>query len=266
MLRAYASSLSSAVLLSGCFSTVAVREPQGEPLPITKGHFPHEAFNGVVQKYVNDHGKIDYKALKADRNDLERYLVALGKTSPHQEPDAFPTEQDKLAYWINGYNAYVMYAVTERPQMKSVNDDPKNFFYFTEYKFGNENWSLYKLENEVVRKEFKEPRVHFALNCASGGCPELPNEAFMPDKVEEQLAREATRFCANDKKVRIKDPNTVDVSQIFEWYGDDFKASGGPIAFCKKWGRADLPDNATVQFIPYDWALNAQPGKALFEP
>jgi hypothetical protein len=257
---------SLASVLTGCFSNVAVREPKGEALPISKGHFPHEALDGVLQKFVNDQGRVDYKALKADRNDLERYLIALTKTSPHQEPDAFPTVNDKLAYWINAYNAYVLYAVIERPEMHSVNDDAKTFFYFTQYRLGNENWSLYKLENNVVRKEFKEPRVHFALNCASGGCPELPNEAFTPDKLEDQLSQEATKFCASDKKVRIKDPKTVEFSQIFEWYGDDFAESGGPIAFCKKWGRTDLPDGAQVTFIPYDWSLNAQPGKALFDP
>jgi hypothetical protein len=254
----------AAVLLGGCFNTVTIREPQGEPLPITKGHFPHEALNGVLAKYVNDHGRVDYKSLRGDRIDLERYIIAITKTSPHQDPSAFPTPQDKLAYWINGYNAYVLYAVTEHPTMHSVNDDAKTFFYFTKYKFGNEEWSLYTLENDVVRKEFKEPRIHFALNCASGGCPELPAEAFMPDKLEDQLTREATKFCANDKKVRVNGEE-VEVSQIFEWYEDDFKASGGPVPFCKKYGRTDLQDGAKIAFIPYDWSLNAQPGKALFD-
>jgi hypothetical protein len=252
------------VACNGCFSTTQLPNPTGEPLPIAKGSFPHATFNDVLAKYVDGQGRVDYKGLKADRNDLERYIIALSKTSPHKEPELFPTEADKLAYWINGYNAYVLYAVTERPTMKSVNDDVKNFFYFTEYVYGGENISLYKVENDVVRKEFKEPRIHFALNCASGGCPELPAEAFMPDKLEEQLAREATEFCANEKKVRINN-GSVEVSQIFEWYGDDFKEAGGPVAFCKKWGRTDLPDGE-VKFIPYDWSLNAQPGRALFDP
>ena len=66
-------------------------------------------------------------------------------------------------------------------------------------------------------------------------------------------------------RLRVKD-GVVEVSQIFDWYADDFKADGGPIAFCKKWGRTDLPSDAKVEFIPYDWSLNAQPGRALFDP
>lgn len=250
--------------LVGCFSTVQLPRPAGDPLPIEKGKFPHDALNGVMAKYVNDQGKVDYKGLKADRTDLERFIVAVATASPHQSPELFPSEAERLTYWINGYNAYVLYAVTERPQMKSVNDDVKDFFYFTKYRFGNEEISLYSLENDIVRKEFKEPRIHFALNCASGGCPELPAEAFMPERLEEQLSREAKEFCTNEKKVRVAG-GTVEMSQIFEWYGDDFKASGGPVEFCRRWGRDDLP-SGEVKFIPYDWSLNAQPGRALFEP
>ena len=252
--------------LAGCFSTVAVNAPVGEKLAVTPGRFPHDVFDKVVKKVVNDRGRVDYKTLAQDRADLVLFLAAVADVSPHTHPELFPTEADKLTYWINAYNAYVLYAVIERPTMKSVNDDATNFFYFTKYKFGNEEISLYNLENEVVRKEFAEPRIHFALNCASGGCPELPPEAFTPDRLEDQLAREAREFCAHPEKVRVNG-DKVEVSQIFEWYGDDFAASGGPIEFCKKWGRGDLPpaDQADLSFIPYDWTINAQTGRALFE-
>jgi hypothetical protein len=252
------------VCCSGCASTTRLPQPTGEPLPIAPGKFPHDAFDRVLSKHVDESGRVDYKSLRADRNELERYIVALSKTSPRQDPGMFPTREHKLAYWINAYNASVLYAVTERPQMKSVDDEKISFFGLTKYRLGNEAVSLYALENDIVRKEFNEPRIHFALNCASGGCPELPNEAFMPDRLEEQLAREARAFCADEKKVRVRD-DKVDVSQIFDWYADDFKAGGGPIAFCRAWGRDDLPENAKVEFIPYDWSLNAQPGRALYE-
>lgn len=271
----------SLVLAGGCFSTVQVKAPEGEKLAVSAGNFPHETFNGVLAKHVDDKGKVDYKALKADRGDLERYLVAISESSPDNKPELFPTKDHELAYWINAYNAYVLYAVTERPQMKSVEDDLKNFFYFTEYVLGGKKISLYNIENEIVRKRYKEPRIHFALNCASWSCPELPPEAFMPDKLEEQLAREAKEFCAHPEKVFlgpgvIKTPritsapdnapdNLVRLSQIFEWYADDFVADGGPVAFCKKWGRDDLPAGGPTEFIQYDWTLNAQPGRALFE-
>jgi hypothetical protein len=252
-----------ALLLGGCFSTVAVNAPQGEKLEVTKSGFPHDVFDRVVKKVVNDRGRVDYKTLATDRLELQRYLVAISEVSPHSNPELFPTPEEQLTYWINAYNAYVMYAVTERPNMKSVNDDATSFFYFTKYKFGNEVFSLYALENDVVRKEFSEPRIHFALNCASAGCPDLPPEAFVPDRLESQLAREAREFCNSPDRVRVNG-DTVEMSQIFEWYGDDFAAHGGPIEFCRKWGAA-LPEKADIDFIPYDWTLNAQTGRALFE-
>ena len=253
-------------LLAGCVSTVAVNAPPGEKLPVTPGAFPHAVFDSVVKMVVNDRGRVDYKTLAADRTELERYLVAVAEASPHTHPELFPTAEERLTYWINAYNAYVLYAVTERPAMKSVNDDATSFFRLTKYEFGDEELSLHHVENEVIRKEFGEPRIHFALNCASLGCPELPPEAFTPDRIEDQLAREAREFCAHPDKVRV-DGTTVELSQIFEWYQEDFVESGGAIELCRKWGRGDLPpsDQAEVSFMAYDWTLNAQPGRALFD-
>jgi hypothetical protein len=255
-----------ALLLSGCFTTVALNAPQGERLAVTPGGFPHAVLDRVVKKVVNDRGRVDYKTLAADRTELVRYLAVVAEVSPHTHPELFPSEQERLAYWINAYNAYVLYAVTERPTMRSVDDDATTFFYFTRYRFGAEELSLYDVENEVVRKEFAEPRIHFALNCASNGCPELPPEAFVPDRLEDQLAREAREFCAHPDKVRV-DGDEVEMSQIFEWYSADFAAAGGPIELCRRWGRRDLPpaDRADLSFITYDWTINAQTGRALFE-
>lgn len=247
----------------GCFSTVQVPEPLGAKLTVEKGKFPHEVFDGVVKKHVDGQGRVDYVALAADRDDLVRYIGAIASVSPHSNPELFETKEEQLAYWINAYNAYVLFAVTERPRMVSVNDDKTDFFFFTEYRLGGESMSLYDLENEVVRKEFSEPRIHFALNCASGSCPELPPEAFVPARLEAQLARESKKYCASDN-VKLEG-NVVKMSQIFEWYKADFEAGGGAIAFCRAWGRDDLPADGRLEYIPYDWSLNAQPGKALFQ-
>jgi hypothetical protein len=254
-----AAPLIAAAFLASCYVDVTVREPAGEPLPIARGKFPHEALGRVLEKYVDAQGRVDYKGLRADRAELERYLIAVAATSPHQEPDAFPSERDKLAYWINAYNAYVLYAVTERPLMKAINEDLKTFFYFTQYEFGKERWSLYRVENLIVRKEFAEPRVHFALNCGSVGCPQLPIAAFQPERLEDQLARESRKFCDDDRRIRMKDPSTVEVSQLFEFYSEDFRPLGGALAFCRMWGRGDLPSIAEVRYIPWDWTVNAQP-------
>ena len=238
-------------------------KPAGAVPAIEKGKFPHDLLDKTLKKHVNDVGQVDYKALKADRTDLEAYLYAVSTVSPKNRPELFGSAEEKLAYWINTYNAWTLYAVTERPKMKSVIDEKMNFFYFTEYSVGGESLSLYAIENDIVRPEFNEPRAHMALNCASGGCPELPAEAFMPEQLEAQLTREVREFCAHPEKVRVKD-GKAEVSEIFDFYPEDFEADGGPVAFCKKWGRDELPDGE-FSYIPYDWSLNAQPGTALFE-
>ena len=248
---------------SACFTTKSIEKPK-ETLDVKANQFPHEVLDRVLKKVVDDQGRVDYKALAADRNALEKYLYAISQFSPHSHPKLFTTQDHRLAYWINAYNAYVLYAVTDRPTMKSVIDDKNDFFYFTEYTFGGEPWSLYKLENDIVRKEFNDPRIHMALNCASVGCPELPPEAFTPQRLQEQLTREVKEFCLHKDKVRVNG-ESVEVSQIFEFYPDDFEADGGPVAFCRKWGNETLPEKSAFTYIPYDWALNAQPQKALFE-
>jgi len=250
------------LLCTGCFTTKQLAQPAGEPLVVEAAKFPHEVFDGVLKRVVNENGQVDYKSLHADRLDLEKYIYALQTHSPHSNPELFPSDADKLAYWINAYNAIVLYSVTEQPKLKSVIDDKFNFFGFTEHTLGKAGVSLHKLENEIVRKEFNEPRIHMALNCASGGCPELPAEAFTPGKLEEQLTREATEFCKHPQKVRMNG-EVAEVSEIFKFYEADFPE--GPVKFCIKWGNDQLKPEAKWTYIPYDWSMNAQTGKAMFD-
>lgn len=255
-----------AILLGvfGNFETVRVEQPPGAPLEVARDRFPHEAFDRVLKRVVNDRGQVDYKRLAEDRTDLERYLAALQQTSPQSNPELFTTDAHRLSYWLNAYNAFVLYGVTARPKLRAVGDVKSSFLYLTRYVLGGEPISLHDLENTIIRETFREPRIHFALNCASAACPELPAEAFTPDALEAQLARGTRAFCADPKKVRVED-NTVHMSEIFQWYLEDFEAAGGPVAFCRRWGRTDFPPKPGIAFIPYDWSLNAQPGRAPFE-
>ena len=248
------------------FKTVIVSPPDGPPLAVptndAPGPFPHGAFDAVLSRFVDGEGRVDYRGLASNRAELERYMVALAQTSPSSAPEAFATREAQLAYWINAYNASVLYAVTERPGLTSVHSVRFTFFGFTRYVYGGESMSLHALENELIRPTFEEPRIHFALNCASAGCPKLPSEAFVPERLEAQLARETRAFCADPDKVRVSDGD-VQMSQIFQWYAEDFVDAGGAIDFCRRWGRDDLPAGGKLRYIPYDWSLNAAPGRRL---
>lgn len=242
--------------LSGCFHTVRPRvDVDGE---VAAGAFPHEILDGVLKRYVAD-GHIDYKSLQSDRGDLDRYLAYLAAVSPASDPALFPTKEHELAYWINAYNALAITAVIDRPGLHSVIDDKIDFFYATRYLLGGDKVDLYHLENGIVRPTYHDPRVHFALNCQSGGCPILPAGAFPAEGLDTFLDEQARLFCNHPEKVQI-DGSTVKVSQIFEWYAEDFEASGGALAFVGRY-RDDLPTDAKLEYIPYDWTLIAKDGR-----
>jgi hypothetical protein len=248
--------------------------------------FSHEYFDKVLQKYVNDDGMVNYRALQADQQDLETYYSLVATYSPDSHPELFPSEKDKLAYWINAYNGAVLKTVltyypigsvleVKTPALLFFLSDKAGFFFLQRLIFGGKTTSLYYLENKVIRPRFEEPRIHFALNCASLGCPRLPRTSFSGESLDQQLDRETRRFLAEERNFRIDHAERIIyLSEIFRWYEDDFK----------NWYRKKFPDNTEsllsyislyltseraealkkigleymVHFTPYDWRLNDQ--------
>ena len=208
---------------------------------------------------VDGEGRVDYARI--DRAALEQLYAALAASSPKSHPDLYKTKHAKLAYYVNGYNLAVWKNVLQRlPKLKSVDDEKVSFFGLTKFSFGGEELSLHTLENDVVRKQFGDARVHMALNCASGGCPRLPRHAFTAEKLEEQLSAEARLFC-NEKRNVDYDPaaKTVKLSKIFDWYKDDFgKEPAKVIAWINNYRAPDakLPEDAKIEYVDYDWTLN----------
>ncbi len=204
--------------------------------------------------------------------------------SPDSHPAMFPTQNHKLAYWLNAYNAYVIKAVLVHYPIKSVLDvrppallfflpDTFGFFIFQRFEFGGETTNLYYLGNDVVRERFQDPRVHFALNCASISCPHLPRYAFTGDRLDDQLNAETLEFLTDDRNVRIDHENkTIWLSSIFKWYASDFEDPSGQAQKSEDSplvgyllnhlppGKAEdlkaVADQYAIKFIPYDWGLN----------
>lgn len=190
------------LLLATSLALVAVLSSSraGAALP-APGAFPHAHFSAVLARFVDAQGLVDYATLARDRAELDAYTAILAATSPKRDPELFPTRQDQLAYWLNAYNAWAMTAVIDRPGLQSVHDQLLDFFYTTRHRLGGRKVSLYKLENGIVRKEFGDPRVHFALNCQSIGCPRLPRKAFEPASLDAELDAASAEFCADRKSV-----------------------------------------------------------------
>ncbi len=279
--------LATLLFLAGCTTIRPVLLPPQSLSTVQT--FSHADLDRVLQRYVDDQGRVDYVALKNDAHDLERYYLLLATYSPDSHPHLFPSEQDKLAYWINAYNAAVIKTVLTHYPISSVADVERpfpffflprisGFFLFQRVAFGEQTTNLYFLLEGVIRKRFAEPRVHFALNCAARSCPRLPRRAFTAERLDEELDREARNFLAEERNLKIDHgEQAVFLSSIFKWYEEDFVA----------WYRTQFPDQEAtllnyaslyvspetaealrraasyeVRFVPYEWRLNDQRGPA----
>jgi hypothetical protein len=136
-----------------------------------------------------------------------------------------------------------------------VKDALFTFFTNKSIKVAGQQTSFKRLEDEVIRAKFNEPRIHMALNCASQSCPPLLSEPFSAGKLEGQLEKLAGGFVNSDRGVRLSaDGKTAELSQIFEWYKDDFK--GGVVEFINKRRSKPLPPDVKISYRKYDWSLN----------
>lgn len=217
----------------------------------------YAGWTAVLKTYVDDKGEVDYPRLKADRGGLDAFVAQIAAVGPKTRPALFKTREDQLAYYINAYNALTMFNVINRyPEIQSVIDSKLSFFVTTKFLLDGEETSLYALENDLIRPTFNEPRVHFALNCASAGCPVLPAEPFLPATLEAQLARETGKFVHESRNVAVEGGKIV-LSEIFNWYAEDFPPS--PVAWIRTVAPdLTLPEGAEVTHRPYGWALNDQ--------
>lgn len=251
--------LSLTLMLLALTACGGVVKPQTTVSPQTleaMTEFDYALWTEVLKTHVNKQGQVDYPALLLNRAPLDKFVSQLGAAGPKTRPELFKTDADKLAYYINAYNALTMFNVINRyPDIKSVTDSKASFFVLTEFELDGDEVDLRALENDIVRKQFDEPRIHFALNCASVGCPRLPAEPFLPATLEAQLERETQQFLHEKRNVKWEG-NTVWLSSIFDWYAVDFKPT--PVGWIRANAKPDLnlPAKVSTRFQDYDWRLN----------
>lgn len=243
------------LLAAGCATTkVAVSDLTAADVKALTA-FDYAEWTFITTTYVNDKGAVDYPKLLADRARLDRFVALLALVGPTTRPELFASAEQKLAYYINAYNALTMFNVVNRyPTIQQVVDNQLSFFVTTKFKLDGAETNLYDLENKTVRPTFQDSRVHFALNCASGGCPVLPNEPFLPETLQAQLDRERTEFLHESRNVAVENGKVV-LSNIFDWYKDDFGPD--PVAWIRTQAPdLNLPETKDYEIRPYDWALN----------
>ena len=212
----------------------------------------HDTWNALTKKYVSATGKVNYKGMKSELPKIKSYLRQLETAFPKKDW----SKNEKLAYWINLYNASTVhliasnYPTTSITKLSGGKPWDKKFV-----KSGTKTYSLNDIENTIVRPQFKDPRIHAALNCAAVSCPKLLNGAYLPNKLNAQLDKQ-TRAWINDASKNKLNGNKAQVSQIFDWYKADFK--DGVVAFLNKYIMTSvaLEPNAKITYLEYDWALN----------
>jgi hypothetical protein len=244
-------------LLAGC-----ARVPRPMLAQSMPAEPPYSAWQRVLERYVDDLGRVNFAALAGDRADLNLFVAWVYDNGPNNHPERFPTRNHLLAFHLNAYNALAMHKVLEAGVPTTLAGLRKiGFFYFGKVQVGGEAITLYDYENKVIRP-LGEPRVHLALNCMSVSCPRLPREPFLPKRLEEQLAREAKRFFNDSRNVQVDNAKHVlRLSEILQFYTADFLAVAPSLAsYVNRYRVAFVPENYEVEFIPYDWTINRQPG------
>ncbi|WP_163339660.1 DUF547 domain-containing protein [Desulfopila sp. IMCC35008] len=223
----------------------------------------HDNWDSLLQVHVKN-GLVDYNGFKRQEKLLDEYLHQLAEV---------PTEQlsgnEKLAFYINAYNAYTIKLILQNFRKgsppRSIKDIGGFFSSPWSIRFavvGGDTLTLDNIEHDIIRKEFDEPRVHFAVNCASLSCPPLLNRAYRGELLDDQLQENTRRFL-NDPHFTRLEGTTLFVSKIFKWFGEDFKDDIP--GFVRTHAGEELQhglqaggDRLIIKYLDYDWSLNSQ--------
>jgi len=218
----------------------------------------HDLWDILLKDFVKD-GHVDYQRFLENENLLNDYLTLLQSHGP----SADWRREDKLAYWINAYNAFTIKIILDHYPVNSIKDIGSKSqiplvnstwdIHFIE--IGDKELSLNDIEHRILRKEFNEPNIHFAIVCASESCPILRSEAYSADNIDKQLDEQATDFI-NDKQKNQIAKNQIEISKIFSWFKGDFTKDRSLIDFLNKYSNTKINQDAKISYLDYDWSLN----------
>lgn len=214
------------------------------------------AFNSLLKTHVNAKGIVNYNSFKKDELKLDSYLNYLNKTIPQKNWSAAKVK----AFWVNAYNAYTIKIILDNYPLKSIlniKKKGKDAWNIPFAKVGGETYTLNYIEHKILRKNFNDPKIHVAVNCASGSCPQLGNYAFTEANYESKTDELMKKFINDTKRNKISEKK-IQLSKIFEWFKGDFTKRGSLIAFLNKYSNTKIDAKAGVSFLKYDWNLNGK--------
>ncbi len=241
------------VILAG---SCRIKEVTSNATPIR-----HTEWTKLLKRHVDEQGWVDYIGFQQDSVLLNQYLQ---KLRTHHPNTSYWTDNERKAYWINAYNAFTIKLVSDhypisgikkiRPGLPFVNSVWDIKFIEIEGK----TYDLNNIEHGILRERFEDPRIHFALNCASVSCPVLKREAYSADRLDQQLEEAGNTFLRDPSRNKIE-PDLVQISSIFKWFRGDFVSKEqGLIDFLNRFTQVPIHSDAKIKYLDYDWNLNDQ--------
>ncbi|NNC94583.1 MAG: DUF547 domain-containing protein [Chitinophagales bacterium] len=237
-------------------------KPETEYANLIQSHITesvsHNEWDKLTKKNVKSSGEVDYLSFIEDSIRFKSYLDLLSVNPPSEGW----SNNEKLVYWINAYNAFTVQIVLKHYPIESITDIKTfhiplvNTVWHDEFiPIGDQKISLNHIEHGILRKEFNDPRIHFAINCASLSCPKLRNEAYRSEQIDKQLDDQAHAFF-NDTGKNEFSVDRVEVSRIFQWFRKDFTTESTLIAYLNRYSPVEIREDATISYKKYDWSLN----------
>ena len=219
----------------------------------------HQQWDKLLKKHVNTAGMVNYKGFQNDKAELNAYLKTLSDNAPQKNW----SENDQKAFWINAYNAYTVSLILQHYPVKSIKDIGGSIYKINtawDIRFitiGGEKYDLNNIEHKMLRRKFEDPRIHFAIVCASMSCARLSRDAYTGDKLEAQLEAAGKDFLNDKAKNNIR-TDKADLSKYFTWYQGDFTKKGSLVDFINKYSQTKINANTKISYLDYNWSLNEQ--------
>ena len=245
-------------VLVGCSTVPTSFNPSR---PLAPGKFSHQDFDAVVQAYVRN-GQVNYPVIQVDQR-FTQYLDQLDRVDPNSL-----SREDRLAFWINAYNAYAIKGILDGATPGTFMGRYR-YFIGRDYRIGGTFINLYDLERKILVAQFHDPRIHFAIVCASTSCPKLQPWTYRGAELNRQLDYVARAFINDPTRNRFdREKKIAFLSKVFDWFTEDFEAQAGSLSryVAQYVADPDLANDLTstpyrIEFLDYDWSLNGTPPK-----
>lgn len=273
--------VASATVLGGCsaISSDSAQQTgtvsQSSSVDASAEPFSYDTYAEVLAAYVDEQGLIDYAGLQQDRGGLDQFNASMGAVS--QETFNSWSENERLAFLINAYNAFTLQSIIDQQPLKSSIRDIPGVWRIRTFNVAGESKTLDNIEHDTIRKDFAEPRIHSALNCSAISCPVLRQEPYTAEQLDQQLEEQVYRWLLSPEGIQIdREAGEVKISSIFDWFGEDwidaFSVDSGFDGSDKQ--RASLnfisqylseedaeylqAGGYRVKYLNYNWDLNIQ--------